>query len=240
MGSQHLPSVRAMVFPHPLRLPPLRLHDQVLCFPRCHELLIGRAAQSLRKMPCAAGGFSLYHRLLHVKKLRRCAPVFLWQSPLAEMCSSTVNELVLTRARLIAELLKSNLTPVPICLRSRPSHALPSRKVFPRGQTGSRCTGRLTHVSTHTAQCRIQNGWAARGIPTTILLGFALWRARTVASCASASVKSRFSSHKATPRNGRVVSTLIVYRFSRCVFGWSVWSGLIATIFLSITRRTRR
>ena len=71
-----------------------------------------------------------------------------------------------------------------------------------------------------------------------IVPGFAPRHARTVSSCASASVKSQLSPNNATPRNGRVVSTLLIFRFSRCVLDWGVRSGLIATIFLSMTRCT--
>ena len=74
-------AVRAMGFPYPLRLPPLRLRDQVLqpdlvprCaaaagFPRCHELLISCVVQSLCKLQCVAGGFTLYHVLQQMEKL---------------------------------------------------------------------------------------------------------------------------------------------------------------------------
>ena len=64
-----------------------------------------------------------------------------------------------------------------------------------------------------------------------IIPGFALQRARTVASCASASVKSHFLSNKAT---------LLIFKYSRCVLVWGVRSELIATIFLSMARGTRR
>ena len=42
-----------------------------------------------------------------------------------------------------------------------------------------------------------------------VIPGFALQHARTVASCASSSVKSHVSSNKATPRKGRVVPSLL-------------------------------
>ena len=53
--------------------------------------------------------------------------------------------------------------------------------------------------------------------------GFALRHVRTVASCASASVKSYFPSNKAIPRNGGVVSTLLRYRF----FTLCSWLGCL-------------
>ena len=73
-----------------------------------------------------------------------------------------------------------------------------------------------------------------------IIPRFVLLHARTVAPCASASVKSHLSFNQATPRSGRVVSTLFIYRFSHRVLGWSVPSGFSATIFLSMARHPTR
>ena len=56
-----------------------------------------------------------------------------------------------------------------------------------------------------------------------IIPGFALRHAQTVASCASASVKSHFSSNKAIPRRRRVVSTLLRYSF----FTLCSWLGCL-------------
>ena len=70
-------------------------------------------------------------------------------------------------------------------------------------------------------------------MPTMIIPGFTLRHARTVASCASSSVKSHVSSNKATPRKGCVVQTLLTSRFSWCILDWS-------SIILSMARRTRR
>ena len=81
---------------------------------------------------------------------------------------------------------------------------------------------------------------AVRGMQMMIIPGFALPHARTAASYAPASVKSHFPSNQAIHRNGRVVPTLLRYRFSRCVLGWGVRFGFIATMFLSMARRTRR
>ena len=79
-------------------------------------------------------------------------------------------------------------------------------------------------------------GW----MPRMIIPGFALRHARTVASCASSSVKSHVSSNKATPRKGRVVSTLLTSRFSCCVLDWGFRFGHISSMFLSMAGRTRR
>ena len=73
-----------------------------------------------------------------------------------------------------------------------------------------------------------------------IIPGFALRHARTVASCASSSVKSHVSSNKATPRKGRVVATLLTSRFSCCTLNIGFRFGHISSIFLSMARRTRR
>ena len=163
------------------------------------------------------------------------------------VCSAIVNELVHTRARLMAGRVGSNLAPVPICLRSRPSWALialwcnvPSAKnCSPREVSSwnlSRLTCRAPRSCCHVRSVMQNPRWlfeAVCGMQTLIIPGFALRHARTVASCASPSVRSHFSSNKAIPRNGRVVSTLLWYRFSRCVLGLAVRSRLIATIFLS-------
>ena len=79
-----------------------------------------------------------------------------------------------------------------------------------------------------------------RGIPRMIIPGFTLRHARTVASCASSSVKSHVSSNKATPRKGRVVPTLLTSRFSCCNLDWGFRFGHISSIFLSMARRTQR
>ena len=73
-----------------------------------------------------------------------------------------------------------------------------------------------------------------------IIPGFALRHARTVASCASSSVKSHVSSNKATPRKGRVVSTLLTSRFSCCDLDWGFRFWHISSIFLSMAIHTRR
>ena len=64
-----------------------------------------------------------------------------------------------------------------------------------------------------------------------IIPGFTLRHARTVASCASSSVKSHISSNKATPRKGRVVPTLLTSRFSCCNLDWE---GSIRAHFVNI------
>ena len=46
--------------------------------------------------------------------------------------------------------------------------------------------------------------------------------------------------HKATPRKGRVVPTLLTSRFSCCNLDWGFRFGHISSIFLSAARRTRR
>ena len=69
---------------------------------------------------------------------------------------------------------------------------------------------------------------------------FTLQHARTVASCASSSVKSHVSSNKATPRKGRVVPTPPTSRFSCCNIDWEARFGHISSIFLSMARRTQR
>ena len=73
-----------------------------------------------------------------------------------------------------------------------------------------------------------------------IIPGFTLRHARTVASCASSSVKSHVSSNKATPRKSRVVPTLLTSRFSCCILDWGFRFGHISSMFLSMARRTRR
>ena len=74
---------------------------------------------------------------------------------------------------------------------------------------------------------------AVRGMPTMIIPGFTLRHARTVASCASSSVKSHVPSNKATPRIGGVVPTLLTSRFSCCILDWGFRFGHISSIFLS-------
>ena len=69
-----------------------------------------------------------------------------------------------------------------------------------------------------------------------IIPGFTLRHARTVASCASSSVKSHVSPNMATPRKGRVVTSM----FSCCNLDWGFRSGHISSIFLSMARRTGR
>ena len=77
-------------------------------------------------------------------------------------------------------------------------------------------------------------------MPRMIIPGFTLRHARTVASCASSSVKSHVSSNKATPCKGRVVPTLLTSMFSCCNLDWEFRFGHISSIFLSMARRTRR
>ena len=73
-----------------------------------------------------------------------------------------------------------------------------------------------------------------------IIPGFTLQHARSVASCASASVNSHISSNKATPRKGRVVPTLLTSRFSCFILECGFRFGHNSSIFLSMARRTRR
>ena len=77
-------------------------------------------------------------------------------------------------------------------------------------------------------------------MPRMIIPGFTLRHARTVASCASSSVKSHVSSNKATPRKSRVVPMLLTSRFSCCNLDWGFRFGHISSIFHSMATRTRR
>ena len=110
------------------------------------------------------------------------------------------------------------------------------RKVQPRNLSGSECKGH------HARVCYVHNvvqnsKWlfdAVRGMPTIIIPGFTLRHARTVASCASSSVKSHVPSNKATPRKGRVVPTLLISRFPRSILEWGFRFGHNSSIFLSM------
>ena len=88
--------------------------------PPCRELLIGRVAHSLRKLPGAAGGFSLHHHLQQMEKFFAAQGSFFGNCLSLNVCAAIVNELVHTRARLIAEMSEYFLALVPTCLRSRP------------------------------------------------------------------------------------------------------------------------
>ena len=114
-----------MGFPHPLRLPPPRLYDQVLLrmFPAaCHELLIGRVEQCaislapLDASPC-------------VTVSSKCQKLFAVQRSFVEIascwvCAATVNEMAHTQARLLEGMLEPH--PVLHLSETRPSQALPS------------------------------------------------------------------------------------------------------------------
>ena len=150
--------------------------------------------------------------------------------------------------------LESNLAPVPTCRRSPPSQALPSLRCSVSSakncssESASSKSVRIMTLRAPRSCCHAHNvmqnsKWlfeAARGMPTMIVQGFTLRHARTVASCASSSVKSHVSSNKATPRKGRVVPTLLTFRFSCCNLDWGFRFGHISSIILSMTRRTLR
>ena len=77
------------------------------------------------------------------------------------------------------------------------------RKVHPRNLSEMMCSAHRSCCHVHDV---MQNSkWlfeAVGGMPTMNIPGFTLQHARTVASCASSSVKSHVSSNKATPRKG--------------------------------------
>ena len=154
----------------------------------------------------------------------------------------------------MAEILESNLAPIPTCRRSHPSQALPSLRCS--GSSAKNCSSesapsesvRIRMKRAPRSCCHVHNvvqnsKWlfdAVRGMPTIIIPGFTLRHARTVASCASSSVKSHVPSNKATPCKGRVVPTLLISSFPRCTLDWGFRFGHISSIFLSMARRTLR
>ena len=147
----------------------------------------------------------------------------------------------------MAEILECNLAPIPTCRRPiRAKHSIRSGAVVRAPKTvprkGSECKGHRARVC-HVHNVVQNSKWlfdAVRGMPTIIIPGFTLRHARTVASCASSSVKSHVPSNKATPRKGRVVPTLLISRFPRCIHDWGFRFGHISSIFLSLARHTLR
>ena len=170
------------------------------------------------------------------------------------ICSATVNELVRTRAQLKAGRLESNLAPVPYLseIPSEPGtpfapvQCFERQKPFLRKRILGVCQNQDVECTSFVLPCTQSHTEfqilfeAVREIPRMIIPGFALRHARTVASCASSSVKSRVSSNKATPRKGRVVPTLLTSRFSCCNLDWGFRFGHISSIFLSMAICTRR
>ena len=73
-----------------------------------------------------------------------------------------------------------------------------------------------------------------------IIPGYTLRHARTVASCASSSVKSHVSSNKATQSKDRVVQTLLTSMFSCCNLDWGFRFWHFSSRFLEMARRTHR
>ena len=141
-----------------------------------------------------------------------------------------------TRARLMAGRLESNPAPVSTCRRSRPSQALRCSVSSAQNCSSGSASSESVRIMVQRAPlscCHVHNvmqnsKWlfeAVRGMPTMFFPGFALRHARTVASCASSSVKSHVSSNKATPRKGCVVPTLLTSRFSCCILDWGFRFG---------------
>ena len=62
------------------------VHCSCGCFHRSHELVIRRVARSLRKLHCAAGGFSMYHCLQQMPKLFPVQQSLFGNRLLLDMC----------------------------------------------------------------------------------------------------------------------------------------------------------
>ena len=143
--------------------------------------------------------------------------------------------------------LESNLAPVPICLRSRPSQALPS--LWCNVSSARNCSSES--VSSESVRIMINRAprscchvhtvmqnprWLLEDVRDANIDCYRI-RTATCQDCIFLCIcvgQVSIVAKQCNPRNGRVVSTLLIYRFSR----WGVRSGLIATIFLSMTRRT--
>ena len=176
-------------------------------------------------------------------KALRFATVLQMQSPSCCLCVATVNEFVRTRARLMAEMVvqpcprlhpsevpsKSStfLTPVQFLERqelflgkcllgvSEDHKVHGASLMLPRTQrhAESEVTRRGCPGDANDDSSRIRNAGRLDWHP-----------------CVSALVTSHFSSNNATPRNGRVVSTLFRYRIVCCflvgVFDFVGWDSI--------------